>query len=165
MPARSSNADIDRAMSRRLFERREILQSESSLLLSELESVDAAKTDLYRERMEKAVREYNELGISDLTRYVCHRRVIIDLLAKALSLQPGDGKYGREWRRLLTLRSPLSPSDCYEATTASTSTPGPAAILTAPAEPGGWCRISRRTSPSGRLARFRARGKTASGQA
>ena len=80
----------------RLFERREMLQTESSLLLSELESVDAAKTDVYRERMEKAVREYNELGIADLTRYVCHRRVIIDLLAKALSLQSGDGKYGRE---------------------------------------------------------------------
>ena len=96
VPARPSNADIDRAMSRRLFERREMLQMESSLLLSELESVDAAKTDVYRERMEKAVREYNELGIPDLTRYVCHRRVIIDLLAKALSLQPGDGKYGRE---------------------------------------------------------------------
>lgn len=96
VPARPSNADIDRAMSRRLFERREILQTESSLLLNELESVDAAKTDVYRERMEKAVREYNELGIADLTRYVCHRRVIIDLLAKALSLQPSDGKYGRE---------------------------------------------------------------------
>jgi hypothetical protein len=96
VPARPSNADIDRAMSRRLFERRAMLQTESSLLLSELESVDAAKTDLYRERMEKAVREYNELGIADLTRYVCHRRVIIDLLAKALSLQAGDGKYGRE---------------------------------------------------------------------
>ena len=76
VPARPSNADIDRAMSRRLFERREMLQMESSLLLSELESVDAAKTDVYRERMEKAVREYNELGIADLTRYVYALRVV-----------------------------------------------------------------------------------------
>ena len=35
VPARPSNADIDRAMSRRLFERRETLRMESSVLLGE----------------------------------------------------------------------------------------------------------------------------------
>lgn len=96
LPPRPSSADIDRAMSRRLFERRETLKTESHRLLSEMESVEQADVDVYRERMDKTVREYNELGVADLARYVCHRRVIIDLFEKALRLQTVGGKYSRE---------------------------------------------------------------------
>jgi hypothetical protein len=96
LPPSPSSADIDRAMSRRLYERRETLKSESSRLMSEMESVDQADSEAYRGRMEKAVREYNELGMADLARYVCHRRIIIDLFENAIRLQPGKGRYGRE---------------------------------------------------------------------
>ena len=96
LPPVPSSADIDRAMSRRLFERRERLKVESSRLLSDLEAAEQADPDAYREKMNKAVQEFNELGMADLSRYVCHRRVIIDFLEKALQIQPSSGRYGRE---------------------------------------------------------------------
>jgi hypothetical protein len=96
LPAKPTSADIDKALSRRLYERRESLNTESARLLSELDKADQADPEVYRERMDKTVREYHELGMADLARYVCHRRVILELLDKALKLQPGNGKYGRE---------------------------------------------------------------------
>jgi hypothetical protein len=42
------------------------------------------------------VEDENELGKTALAQYVIHRRVILDLLAKALKQDPSTGKYALE---------------------------------------------------------------------
>lgn len=96
LPPNPAPSDLDRVLSRRLFERRERLKLESEKLLSDLEKVDQADPDAYREMMEKTVQEQNQLGMADLARYICHRRVILELFEKSLKMDSGTGKFGRE---------------------------------------------------------------------
>jgi hypothetical protein len=50
----------------------------------------------FYERFERFVSDENEIGKTALAQYVVHRRMILDLLEKALSLDPESGRYGLE---------------------------------------------------------------------
>ena len=50
----------------------------------------------FYERFDRFVSDENEIGKTALAQYVVHRRVILDLLEKALSLNSESGKYGLE---------------------------------------------------------------------
>lgn len=56
---------------------------------------DVDELDDYKERLDKYMQSAAELKQSDLASYVSHRRVVIDLLEKALRLQD-DNKYSKE---------------------------------------------------------------------
>ncbi len=56
---------------------------------------DVDDFDDYKERLDKYMRSAADLKQSDLASYVSHRRVVIDLLEKALRLQD-DNKYSKE---------------------------------------------------------------------
>lgn len=54
------------------------------------EKKDIQNLDEYKERYEKFLNEFNEVGKSDLARYIVHRRSVIDLLEKLLGKNQDD---------------------------------------------------------------------------
>lgn len=59
------------------------------------EKKDIQDLDDYKERYEKFLEEFNEVGKSDLARYIVHRRAVIDLLEKLLE-KDNDDKFSNE---------------------------------------------------------------------
>ena len=60
------------------------------------EAVDAADTEDYDKRFKAYIEQENEIGKSALAKYITHRRVILELLEKAVSLERSKGKYPLE---------------------------------------------------------------------
>lgn len=56
---------------------------------------DGCNAEEYHQRIDSYLQATSDLKKSDLAGYVSHRRVVLDLLARAISLQ-SDGKYSRE---------------------------------------------------------------------
>lgn len=59
------------------------------------EKKDIQNLEDYKERYEKFLEEFNEVGKSDLARYIVHRRAVIDLLEKLLE-KNGEDKFSDE---------------------------------------------------------------------
>lgn len=77
---------------------RQLMEIESRLL-SEGHDIMKPQTDesyqQYSERLESYLKTAEDIKKSDLANYVFHRRIILDLLEKAIQIQE-DGKYARE---------------------------------------------------------------------
>ena len=54
------------------------------------------QADVYRERLAKYLQKAEDIKKSDLANYVAHRRVILDLLDRAIRASLDDGTYARE---------------------------------------------------------------------
>ena len=54
------------------------------------------QADVYRERLAKYLQKAEDIKKSDLANYVAHRRVILDLLDRAIRVSLDDGTYARE---------------------------------------------------------------------
>jgi len=92
--------DVDPSISDRdldLLLHRQLSDFEATLLSDghELMKVDDETQDDYKARLSSYLDRANELKNSDLANYVFHRKVILDLLQKAIRRGP-DGKYARE---------------------------------------------------------------------
>lgn len=59
------------------------------------ESKDVTNREEYRIKYEKFLSEFNEVGKSDLARYVVHRKTVIELLEQLIETN-GDGKFENE---------------------------------------------------------------------
>lgn len=94
IPIGGTKNDLEAALHRELHLREVELKREGNRIITE-----AAKlTDYeeYRDRLSIFMSNYNELGVAALAQYVAHRRIILDLFAKALSSDEKDGKYPLE---------------------------------------------------------------------
>ena len=90
----ASKTEMEMALHRQLHKRQVELKQEGVRILAETEDVQDPQE--YYTRFRKFVEDENELGKTALAQYVIHRRVILDLLAKALKQDPETGKYALE---------------------------------------------------------------------
>ncbi|MER9223158.1 ATP-binding protein [Mesorhizobium sp. M0644] len=90
----ASKMDMELALHRELHQREVSLKKEGSRILTEA----ARQEDYegYRQRLSEFMERSNELGVSALAQYVSHRKIIIELLEKALSNDKRTGKYPLE---------------------------------------------------------------------
>lgn len=94
VPPGASKAELDMTLHRQLYQRQVKLKEEGSRILAEASNIQNPQE--FYSRFDKFVTDENEIGKTALAQYVVHRRVILDLLEKALSLDPESGKYGLE---------------------------------------------------------------------
>jgi hypothetical protein len=93
LPPNPSNADLDTALHRKLYERRVELRAQGKAILAQV--VDAEDVEEYDAQLRRYIEKENEVGKSTLAKYIQHRRVILDLLDKSVS-RADDGKYPLE---------------------------------------------------------------------
>lgn len=94
VPPAASKAELEMTLHRQLYQRQVKLKEEGGRILAEASNVQNPQE--FYERFDKFVTDENEIGKTALAQYVVHRRVILDLLEKALSLDPESGRYGLE---------------------------------------------------------------------
>jgi hypothetical protein len=94
IPPGATDDQLETALHRQLYQRQVRLREEGRRILDEAGHVEDAEG--FYERFERFVSDENEIGKTALAQYVLHRRVILDLLEKALSLDPETGKYQLE---------------------------------------------------------------------
>ena len=94
IPIGGSKNDLEAALHRELHLREVELKREGNRIITEAAKLD--DYDAYQERLSHFMESYNELGVAALAQYVMHRRIILDLFAKALSSDAKDGKYPLE---------------------------------------------------------------------
>jgi hypothetical protein len=90
----ASKNEIEMTLHRQLHKRQVELKQEGIRILAEAENVQDSQE--YYIRFRKFVEDENELGKTALAQYIIRRRVILDLLAKALKQDPETGKYALE---------------------------------------------------------------------
>lgn len=90
----ASKAELETALHRQLYQRQVRLKQEGRRILDEVGSEQNPQE--FYERFDRFVSDENEIGKTALAQYVVHRRVILDLLEKALSLDAETGKHGLE---------------------------------------------------------------------
>ncbi len=94
--AEATNDEIDRHLYDAYHELQVSLRTEGRELLQSTDSEDA-EFGQFKERFDDYFEKISEVNRSDLARYVCHRKAIIEFLQKQLALLDG-GKYPREER-------------------------------------------------------------------
>ena len=94
IPPQASKTEIEMALHRQLYRRQVRLKHEGERILSETSIAPNAKD--YYARLQKFVEDENEIGKTSLAQYVVHRRVILELLEKSLSVDPESGSYALE---------------------------------------------------------------------
>ena len=87
-----TNAHLDKLLHGKKYEVEQALLIKGEKLLRPDLSENHAE---YSERVSNYMAELDQVKQSDLAAYVAHRRVVIDLLRKAMKIQE-DGKYARE---------------------------------------------------------------------
>lgn len=89
LPPTATRAEMESALHRELFVRETELKKKSSRIIKEAGKITDYET--YHKEFSDFLEEYNELGVSALAQYVQHRRIILDLLERAIKL-PDDKK-------------------------------------------------------------------------
>jgi hypothetical protein len=90
----ASKTDIELALHRELHKREVALKRESSKVLTEAAKLEDYEG--YRNRLSEFMERSNELGQSALAQYVMHRKIVIELLDKALSSDRKTERYPLE---------------------------------------------------------------------
>lgn len=94
----SDDLDIDPNISDKDLElhlHKQLVEIERGLLIEGHEILELNSSDDYRQRLAKYLKSAEDIKKSDLASYVSHRRVIIDLLERAVE-KMDDGRYARE---------------------------------------------------------------------
>lgn len=94
IPPGATDEQLETALHRQLHQKQVRLKEEGRRILDEAGHVEDAQE--FYERFDRFVSDENEIGKTALAQYVVHRRVILDLLEKALALDPETGKYNLE---------------------------------------------------------------------
>lgn len=92
--AAPTKSEIETALHRELHQREVRLRQESSKIIREAEKV--SDYDDYNRRLSEFMKNYNEVGMSQLANYVSHRKVILEFLERAITRSPKDNKYPLE---------------------------------------------------------------------
>jgi hypothetical protein len=90
----ASKTDMEVALHRELYQRETKMKAEGSRIIKEAVKVDDYEG--YFRRFSEFMENYNELGTAALAQYVAHRKIILEFLERAISLDPSDGKYPLE---------------------------------------------------------------------
>jgi hypothetical protein len=96
VPIGASKTDLDMTLHRQLHQRQVKVKQEGQEILAEAGALGDGNAEGFYRRFEKFVSDENELGKTALAQYVVHRRVIVELLEKALSINPDTGRYALE---------------------------------------------------------------------
>lgn len=94
IPVEGSKNDLEAALHKELHQREVELKREGSKII--LEAAKLTEYDEYKDRLTDFMTNYNELGVAQLAQYVAHRRIILDLFKKAISVDAKDGRYPLE---------------------------------------------------------------------
>lgn len=94
IPVEGSKNELEAALHRELHQREVALKREGSRII--LEAAKLTEYDHYKDRLTEFMTNYNELGVAQLAQYVAHRRIILDLFRKAISVEAKDGRYPLE---------------------------------------------------------------------
>lgn len=93
LPPQPSRTEIENALHRELYQREVRMKQESTRIIRDAARVD--NYDEYAQRFADFMERYNELGASALAQYVAHRKIILELLEKAIQSE-GDRRYPLE---------------------------------------------------------------------
>ena len=94
IPPNPSDQVIEMRLHEQLAARQRALKQEGRAILQQV--TNEADYDEYDKRLREFMDNYNELGVAALAQYVFHRKIILELLAKAISLDKQTGKYPLE---------------------------------------------------------------------
>lgn len=94
IPPGASQSEIDNALHRQMYTKQVELRDRGAELLKQ--AVDEEDSEEYDKKFNLYIEQENELGKSALAKYITHRRVILDLLERAISLDRTTGKYPLE---------------------------------------------------------------------
>lgn len=94
IPPNPGKGDIEHSLHRELHAREVELKRKGSRILIDADKLENYED--YRERFSEFMSEYNELGVSALAQYVTHRKIILTLFEKALSIDDETGRYPLE---------------------------------------------------------------------
>jgi len=91
----ATEARINDVLQRHKFVAEREIRKEGQELLKAIAKPEGRPAD-YQQRIERFIEVSNELGKSALARYVAHRRVILEFLAKSLEVDPETADYPLE---------------------------------------------------------------------
>jgi hypothetical protein len=94
LPPQPSRVEIETASHRELYDREVKMKRESSRIIKEAEKVE--DYDEYARRFADFMKQYNEIGASALAQYIAHRKIILELLNRAITIPEGERKYPLE---------------------------------------------------------------------
>jgi hypothetical protein len=94
IPVDGSKNELEAALHKELHQREVELKREGGRII--LEAAKLTEYDEYKDRLTDFMTNYNELGVAQLAQYVAHRRIILDLFKKAISVEAKDGRYPLE---------------------------------------------------------------------
>jgi hypothetical protein len=94
LPPQPSRVEIETTLHRELHQREVKLKQESSRIIREAEKVEDYVE--YARRFANFITQYNELGAYALAQYVAHRKIILELLNRAIIIPEGEHKYPLE---------------------------------------------------------------------
>lgn len=94
IPPTASRTAMDTALHQELSRRERELRSEGRSIIEAAANV--TDYEEYAERLRSFVGRFNEIGKSALAQYVAHRKIILELLEKALSRDESTGTYPLE---------------------------------------------------------------------
>ncbi|RUW75204.1 ATP-binding protein [Mesorhizobium sp. M4B.F.Ca.ET.049.02.1.2] len=94
IPPNVAKIDLEMALHRELHQREVEIKRESSKMITGAEKIE--DYDAYRQRLSDFIERYSELGTAALAHHVMHRKIIIDFLEKAISINEKTGKYPLE---------------------------------------------------------------------
>jgi len=90
----ASRAEIEIELHRELYQREVRMKAEGSRIIREAARLDDYEG--YHRRLDDFMEKYNELGVSALAQYVAHRKILLEFLERAISLDGEDDKYPLE---------------------------------------------------------------------
>lgn len=94
VPPGLTNDQLDVALTRFQREKELTLKEQAQQILSE--EPDESAFDGYADRLNSFIDEFNDLGKSELARYVAHRKIVLEFFEKSMRVDPGTGKHSLE---------------------------------------------------------------------
>lgn len=94
IPPTASTSAVDTALHQELSRRERELKTEGRTIIDAAANV--TDYEEYADRLRSFIDRFNEIGKSALAQYVAHRKIILELLEKALSRDATTGKYPLE---------------------------------------------------------------------
>lgn len=104
----ASKSDLEVALHQELHAREVALKKEGTKII--VEASKLADYEGYQARIQSFMEDFNDVGVSSLAQYVAHRRIIIDLLEKAIAVDAKTGRFPLE-RVVHDIIFPMRSSD------------------------------------------------------
>jgi hypothetical protein len=90
----ATKGEIEVALHKELYQRESDLKREGSSIIKEAEKID--DYEAYQSRLMQFMDNYNELGVAALAQHVMHRRIMLQFLEKAISIDSKTRRFPLE---------------------------------------------------------------------